>query len=309
MRNNAVFADAFNYFIYGGKQVIRPEKLQEMDPEEILSLFDQENQKTVEKARDLLMSDDKAAYLILGIENESKTRYAEPVKNGLYDFLRYAAQVRQTEEKHRRKKDWKDHNSGEFFSGFYKEDKLIPVITLVILYGSEKWDGPRTLQEMMTIHDPVIQKYVADYQINLIEPAAMDEEDLAKFQSNLGSVLGFIKYSKDEETLNNFLSNDARMKRLDREAAKVISVCTNTKIEIDDEEEEIDVWKAVDQMTERARQEGLRAGKSEGLREGRMETLRNAVINVMETFQVGLEEAMAGLKVTKEEQALLKEMV
>ncbi len=237
MQNNTVFADACNYFIYGGQQVIQPEKLHEMDPEEILSLFDQENQKAVEKARDLLkmttmMSDDKAAYLILGIENESKIRYAEPVKNGLYDFLRYAAQVRQTEKRHRNEKDWKGHNSGEFLSGFYKEDKLIPVITLVILYGSEKWDGPRTLQEMMTIQDPAIQKYVADYQINLIEPAAMDEEDLAKFQSDLGSVLGFIKYSKDEEALNNFLSNDPSLKRLDREAAQVIRVCTNTKIEI-----------------------------------------------------------------------------
>ncbi len=63
--------------------------------------------------------------------------------------------------------------------------------------------------------------------------------------------------------------------------------------------------KAVDQMTERARQEGLRAGKSEG----RLETLRNDIKNVMEAFHVSLEEAMAGLKVTKEEQALLKEMV
>ena len=297
MRNNAVFADACNYFIYGGKQVIRPEKLHEMDPGEILSLFDQENQKIVEKARDLLkmatmMSDDKAAYLILGIENESKIRYAEPVKNGLYDFLRYAAQVRQTEKRHRSEKSWKGHNSGEFLSGFYKEDKLIPVITLVILYGSEKWDGPRTLQEMM-IQDPAIQKYVADYQINLIEPAAMDEEDLAKFQSDLGSVLGFIKYSNDEEALNNFLANDTSLKRLDREAAQVISVCTNTKIEIDEEKEEIDVCKAVDQMTKRAR----------------LETLRNDIKNVMESFHVSLEEAMAGLKVTKEDQALLKEMV
>ena len=119
MRKNVVFADAFNYFIYGGQQVIRPEKLYEMDPEEILSLFDQENQKVVDKARDLLkmttmMSDDKAAYLILGIENESKIWYAEPVKNGLYDFLRYAAQARQTEKKHRRRKAYAKHNRNAF---------------------------------------------------------------------------------------------------------------------------------------------------------------------------------------------------
>ena len=310
MQNNAVFADAFNYFIYGGKQVIQPEKLHEMDPEEILSLFDQENQKAVEKARDLLkkttfMSDDKAAYLIMGIENESKIRYAEPVKSGLYDFLRYAAQVRQTEKRHRNEKGWKGHNSGEFLSGFYKEDKLIPVITLVILYGSEKWDGPRTLQEMMSIQDPEIQKYVADYQINLIEPAAMGEEDLAKFQSDLGSVLGFIKYANDEAALNNLLSNDTSLKRLGTEAAQVIRVCTNTKIEIDDGEEEIDVCKAVDQMTERARQEGLRTGKSEG----RLETLRNAVKSIMKSLDMSMDDALKVLNVTGEDQILLKEMV
>ena len=237
MRKNAVFADAFNYFVYGGRQVIQPDGLHEMDPTEIAVLLDQGNPKAVMKFRDLLkkttfMSDDKAAYLILGIENESKARYAEPVKNGLYDFLRYAAQIQQTEERHRREKDWKGRSSGEFLSGFYKDDKLIPVITLVILFGTEKWDGPRTLQEMMSIQDPEIRKYVADYQINLIEPAAMDEKDLAKFQSDLGSVLGFIKYANDEAALNNLLSNDMSLKRLGTEAAQVIRVCTNTKIEI-----------------------------------------------------------------------------
>ena len=60
-----------------------------------------------------MMSDDKAAYLILGLENESKIQYAEPVKNDLYDFLRYAAQVRQTEKRHRRKA-YAKHNWNAF---------------------------------------------------------------------------------------------------------------------------------------------------------------------------------------------------
>ena len=35
MRENAVFADAFNYLIYNGKKVIDPAKLKEIDPTEI----------------------------------------------------------------------------------------------------------------------------------------------------------------------------------------------------------------------------------------------------------------------------------
>ena len=35
MRQNEIFADAFNYFVYGGEQVINPESLEELDTREI----------------------------------------------------------------------------------------------------------------------------------------------------------------------------------------------------------------------------------------------------------------------------------
>ena len=42
MRENTVFADAFNYLIYNGKKVIDPAKLKEIDPTEIALPFDDE---------------------------------------------------------------------------------------------------------------------------------------------------------------------------------------------------------------------------------------------------------------------------
>ena len=75
MKNNTVFADAFNYFIYGGRQIIDPENLRELDATEIAVPFGNENEVAVQKYRDLLktatvMMDDRAAYLLLGVENE-----------------------------------------------------------------------------------------------------------------------------------------------------------------------------------------------------------------------------------------------
>ena len=35
IKDNLIFADLFNQFIYGGKQVILPEQLEERDPTEI----------------------------------------------------------------------------------------------------------------------------------------------------------------------------------------------------------------------------------------------------------------------------------
>lgn len=314
MKKNSVFADTFNYFIYGGRQIIDPKNLQELDTTEIAVPFGNGNQVAVQKFRDLLkaatlMTDEKATYLILGVENESDAKYAEPVKNILYDSLQYSKQVQQTATRHREKKDRKDRNDGEFLSGFYREDKLTPVITLVILFSSEKWDGPRTLHEMMSTQDLDILNCVADYRLNLIEPAAMVAEDLNKFRSNLRSVLGFIKYSNDGNALDTFLAKEKGLRNLDVEAARVIKMCAKTEIEFDENAEVIDVCKAEQQMKEKARREGLLEGERKGLQKGRLDTLCEGIKNVMESFHVTAEEAMKVMKVTAEDQAILEKMI
>ena len=302
MKNNSVFADAFNYFIYDGKQVIKPENLHELDTTEIAIPFGNRNEEAVQKFRDLLkaavfMADDDMVYLVLGVENEAEVKFAEPVKTGLYDFLQYSKQVQQTAARHREAKDWKGHDDGEFLSGFYRDDRLTPVITLVILFGPKKWDGPRTLHEMMSVQDRDILKYVADYKLNLIEPAAMGTDDLDRLHSSLRAVLGFIKYSNDGDELDVFLSKERGLRALDVEAARVIKACANTEIEIDEKAKVIDVCKAEREMREKASEKA------------RLETLKNDVRNVMEFFKVGVEEAMKALKVGEEDQTILMKMI
>ena len=38
LKDNNVFADVFNYYMYGGEQVIKPDMLHEKDPNEITLL-------------------------------------------------------------------------------------------------------------------------------------------------------------------------------------------------------------------------------------------------------------------------------
>ena len=66
--------------------------------------------------------------------------------------------------------------------------------------------------------------------------------------------------------------------------------------------------KAVDQMTERARREGISYGESKGFRDGKLETLRNDVKNIMESLNMGLDDALNALKVTGEDRILLQKM-
>lgn len=257
MRGNKVFADAFNYLIYGGEQVVKPALLQELDTTEIAIPFalDEEESTTeeaVQKYRDVLkstviMQDAKASYILLGVENQTDIHYAMPVRNIIYDALQYGKQVSEVAKKHKNQSDGKRHNRGEYLSGFYKEDRIRPVITLVIHFGADEWDGPLSLYEMMDLENEKLLEFVQDYRIFLIDPYKLTHDDLEKFSSSLGDVLGYIKYSKDKNALSKFL-NDSQVMIIDNDAARVIRDITNTPIYVPDGKGEIDMCKAVKDM-------------------------------------------------------------
>ena len=104
-------------------------------------------------------------------------------------------------------------------------------------------------------------------EIFLIDPYKLTNEDLEKFSSSLGDVLGYIKYSKDKKALSKFL-NDSQVMIMDNDAARVIRDVTNTPIYVPDGKGEIDMCKAVRDMIDESKQEGIAAGKAEGRAEG-----------------------------------------
>ena len=276
MRGNRVFADAFNYLIYGGARVVKPELLQELDTTEIAIPFaiGEENttEEAVQKYRDVLkstviMQDTTASYILLGIEDQTDVHYAMPVRNIIYDALQYGKQVSEVAKKHKNQGDRKGHNKGEYLSGFYKEDRIRPVVTLVVHFGADEWDGPLSLCEMMDLKDERLLEFVQDYRIFLIDPYKLTANDLEKFSSSLGDVLGYIKYSKDKKALSKFL-NDTKAMIMDNDAARVIRDITNTPIYVPDGKGEIDMCKAVKDMLDESKTKGMAEGKAEGRAEG-----------------------------------------
>ncbi len=179
IRNAEVFADAFNYLLYGGEKVIIPESLHELDSTATTIIHDDSlNAELIQRYRDSLkymtvMEKNDAVYVILGIENQSHVHYAMPVKNMLYDAMEYANQVKKVANGYRKAKNTSKMNVGEFLTGFSKNDELIPVITLVLYLGTDPWDGPRSLYEMFGGENEKILPFVSDYKINLIEPQRM----------------------------------------------------------------------------------------------------------------------------------------
>lgn len=297
MRENTVFADAFNYLIFNGKKVIQPEQLQELDTTELVQLIAKgKNNKneSVQKYRDILkaaviIEDENADYLLLGIENQTEIHYAMPVRNMIYDALQYGNQVAAIAAQNVKEK--KAPTRAEFLSGFYKADKLRPVITLVLHFGADPWDGATSLHEMMYFPLEEMRTFIQDYKIHLIDPAALKPDELEKFSTSLREVLGCIKYSKDKEKLSSFIRNNTRM-MLEINAARVIQAITNITLDLSEEVEEVDMCKAIDDMMQDSREEGKAEGRTEGILFALTGLVRDGVLSIKDAaFRANMTES------------------
>ena len=274
MENPVVFADAFNQFLYHGDQKIDPARLKELDTTGIVVPYGADGASVPEqKYRDVLkllyaMTDGDAAYCVMGIENQTEIHYALPVKNGVYDFLQLSHQVNEAANSHKREAKQKTTSQpgqtpqeakradGEFLSGFWKTDRLIPVITLVIYFGSETWDAPLSLKEMYSNTNSVILAHALDYHVNLIAPKEMSDGEINEFHSNLREVMLYIKYSKDKEELHKIIENDSNFQSMERQAADVINVVTGSKLSYPEGKGAVNMCLAIQQMREESEIKG-----------------------------------------------------
>ena len=242
LQSKEIFADLFNFLLYDGNPVISPDRLHEINPELIYTTGDDpDNNSSVTKIRDLLMyltamEDDNFAYLLLGIENQSTVDHDMPIRNFVYDALQYDRQKKEATRLH-------------------KKNEYIPVITLVIYWSPGKWTGPKSLHEMFSIKDKEVLSFVTDYKMNLLVPGEVDDNDLDKLKTSLRNVFKYIKCSQDKILLQKLIHEDEQYQHLDRKATQVINVITDSKLPISEEEEEINMCKAIDDIREEARQE------------------------------------------------------
>ena len=309
MGNPVVFADAFNQLLYHGDQRIDPARLTELDTTEIVIPYGGDGAGVPEqKYRDVLkllyaMTDGKTAYCVVGIENQAEIHYALPVKNGVYDFLQLSHQVSEAANAHRQAmkeskskqadnpQEKEDPTDGEFLSGFWKTDRLIPVVTLVIYFGSDSWDAPLSLKEMYSAVDDAILSHTPDYHVNLIAPKEMSDDEINEFHSNLREVMLYIKYSKDKQTLNKIVKEDIKFQSMERQAAEVINVVTGSKLKYPDGKGDVNMCLAIQQMREESEIKGaILMCKDLGV------SLAETVKRIAERFQLSENESSEQVK-------------
>ncbi len=178
----------------------------------------------------------------------------QQLKNMFYDVMAYGNQVKETAKKHRKDKD--TTTSDEFLSGFTKEDKLIPVITITVYLGTKEWDGPRKLSDMFGDVDEELRPFIPDYRINLLAPREIT--DFTGFRTSIRQLFEVLKNANDKEKMQEVLQNDEKFSRVDRETVEAINLFAGTDIDIDEKEEVIDMCKAWEEQKNEGRELGER---------------------------------------------------
>ncbi|EGC03761.1 Rpn family recombination-promoting nuclease/putative transposase [Ruminococcus albus] len=302
MNDNNNAADIINFMLYDGKQIIDPDELVSVDPTMIFT-NDKENRDSdddTQRIRDvykklaMCKSDGERIYAMIGIENQTKVHYAMPVRCAVYDALSYLKQVEYTANNTRR-------------SFFAKNDRLLPVITFVIHFSPDEWDGKTTLKELLKNTDPKLLPFISDYKMNLIDIAQLTENDFSKFHSETKQIFEFIKYSKNDDELQKILTTDDGFKTLSRDAAIVIKACTNLDLEID--KEEIDMCEAIKKIQDKAILKGREEGREEGFESGiihgsRVEKYKTVERALKKNLDISIALSVAGL--TEEEYEEMK---
>ena len=297
MGNPKRFADLFNATVFNGKQVIQPEELEPVDGEEDILLTDKNGKnQEVHRYRDIVMKWKKDAVLILlACENQAKVHYAMSVRNMLYDSLSYVGQIQRMWTKNVEKM-----STAEFLSKFRKDDRLIPVLTLVFYYDVDQWDGSKDLYGMLQWSEDekkntVLKEYVPNYRINLIDAGNL--EHLERFKSDLQEVLGMIQCRGDKESLLKYI-NDRKeyFQNVDEETYYVIREFLHSErmlkgnIEKSQGKGTVDMCKALEDLYN----EGIECGMVKGV----VETLHDfgvekeaAIQRVMQKFEISREQA------------------
>lgn len=274
------YADLWNGALFGGRQLVRPEELEEASP-----VLLKERETFLEKRRDLVMKQSREGqrFAVLVAENQKTVDYSMPIRVMLEEALAYYGQVKsirkeneEADRKCREKKSGKVYaDAGERLYMFRKEDKLKPIATLVVYWGEGEWTGARSLHDIVDFggekdtFSGQLKKLVPEYPLHFLDLNTFCHFEY--FKTELGSFLELYQKRNDKEEFRKYVEAHKKSWKMDRESLYVFSHMTNSRNlkelmkKEEKKEEENKMCKAIDGWIEDVKKEGKAEGKTESI--------------------------------------------
>ena len=286
--DNEQFADFFNAVLFEGRQVIKPDDLEDMDTEESSVLEHRDYAESIKASRDNIKickrSNDYGVNLVmLGMESQEHIHYAMPLRVMGYDYGVYKKQYDQNARKY---KTSDGMEQDEYLSRMKKADKFTPVITVVVYYGQKPWDGAASLHGMLDIPDEMKQ-FINDYKMILVEAK---QNSLTSHNTSNIDFFSLLKIALDisisKSEAKERLVKYAEKHNVDRSVIMTVAGAANLKLDYNalSKKGVFDMGSLFEEIAKENKAEGRAEGKAEGKTEGRAE-------GIIETgFEFGLSE-------------------
>ena len=278
--DNSRFADQVNGALFRGRQVVKPE---ELEPADMLFVYlgrEAGRRKNYRSVVDKVRMWKGRLIHILAVENQSFVDYRMVLRNMLTESISYQKQWKQKKSYHERMGDL-EIGSDAFFSGMTRDEKFLPIVTLVVYCGTEHpWDGARCLHELLDI-DEELKPFVPNYRLNLYDCHEHDTFD--EFHSGLRQLFEVVRYGKDKEKLREIMErNQEAYSRMDNDTRQLLEVVAKVRVKeeytvMENGEKKYDLCKAFVDM----KLEGIIEGKAEGKLEGKLEERQEHLIRTV----------------------------
>ena len=268
------FADLFNVVFFQGEAVVKEEELSEVSevyhPQKTVEMGLGRPRHRGERFRDVCKKLESGGILrILALENQNQIDYAMPYRCMQYDAMEYGKQLEKIRRDNMQKGNFT--TAAEKLCGLLKNDRLIPVFTLCLYHGEEKWDGPRSLREMMQFAgvEDRFRKLFIDYPLRLY--CLNEPNDLKLFRTEVQQLFHALQYRRDREGLKNLFEENPAFQHLDRETLETVAVLLNMpeawehrdKIENrNSEKEEYNMCQAVMEWRAELKESGRNEGRN-----------------------------------------------
>lgn len=267
-RQNDRFADLFNAVLFHGEEVLKPEALEEIDTDMSGIVQFKDYEESLVRARDVVK---KSAFgiefAIFGVENQQRVHYAMPLRTLLYDGLGYLKEYQGIAHSHKEKKD--TVTKDEFLSGMRKEDRLHPIVSVIVYYGEQAWDGPASLKDMMVEMPEEIEKIFSNYKLNLVQ--IRESEQYRFCNEDVKTVFEVSReiFNKNFDKIYELYGN----RDIGSELIAMIGMITDSSslIRQGENKEVRNMCTALEELQNESRQEGRLEGRQEGRLEGRQE--------------------------------------
>ena len=263
------YADLLNGGIFDGQQMIKAEELRDTDTVQSKS----DSHAVLERINDIAMKQTKGGsiFAVWVVANQENIDYSMPVRVMLQEALAYDKQIKKIKRVNQHDEVFAD--SGEFLSGIKKEDRLYPVITLVVYWGEEKWQGAKSLHDMISFGKDkafadMLKTLVPEYPLHFLNLSEV--HDYCNFHSEIKMLFELYDRRNDKAEFYKYLKSNEECRKIDEETVWALGKMLNISTEklknrtIPEEGGRSDMCRAIEELIEDGRAEGKTAGILEG---------------------------------------------